>query len=98
MKQMRFSVDEIAGLLSVVFDKRLLPMVGSILYLGTALQTIIFAEESKFGVLTGVARAIKETEKISGDNYSFLQLTNCKVLGSLSDVMVTGEKASRDIE
>ena len=98
IKQMRFSVDEIAGLLSVVFDKRLLPMVGSILYLGTELQTIIFEEESKFGVLTGVARAIKETEKISGDNYSFLQLTNGKLLGSLSDGMGTGEKASRDSE
>ena len=73
-------------------------MVGSVLYMGTELQTIIFEEESKFGVLTGVARAIKETEKISGDNYSFLQLTNGKLLGSLSDGMGTGEKASRDSE
>lgn len=96
IKPTTFSVEEIAGLLSVVFNKRLLPVIGSISYLQKELQTVVFEEESRFGILTGVARAIKENEKISGDNYSFIQIGNGNLVGSISDGMGTGEKACSD--
>lgn len=91
-----FSVEEIAGVFSVVFNKRLLPKIGSISYLNGEMQTIIFEEESHFGILTGVARAIKEKERISGDAYSFIQTGNGNMVSAISDGMGTGEKACKD--
>lgn len=96
MRTSMFSVEEIAGVFSVVFNKRLLPKTGSISYLNGEMQTVVFEEESHFGVLTGVARAIKEKERISGDAYSFVQLGNGKIISSISDGMGTGEKACQD--
>lgn len=96
VKNTTFSVEEVAGVFSVVFNKRLIPAIGSLSYLQKEMQTVLFEEESRFGVLTGVARAVKEKEKVSGDNYSFLQIKNGNLTASLSDGMGTGEKACQD--
>lgn len=99
MKSLRtevFTVEEIADFLSVLFDKQLLPEKNSIFFLKDQFETVIFEERARFGVLTGAARAIKENEKISGDNYSFLETENGHMVMVLSDGMGSGEKACRD--
>ncbi|HKM04971.1 MAG TPA: SpoIIE family protein phosphatase [Lachnospiraceae bacterium] len=91
-----FSTEEIAGILSVNFNKRLMPTRGSVTYLREKPETIIFEEESKYGFLTGVAKAIKENEVISGDNYSISEIGNGNLIVALSDGMGSGEKACQD--
>lgn len=55
-----------------------------------------FVEDTKFKVLTGVARAIKDN--ISGDNFSILKLENGEVMLALSDGMGTGKEAGDESE
>ena len=47
-------------------------------------------------LLTGVAKAIKESETVSGDNYSFYEVENGRMVAALSDGMGSGEKACND--
>ena len=56
----------------------------------------IFVEDTKFKVLTGVARAIKD--KISGDNFSIMKLDKGEVVVALSDGTGTGEEAGDESE
>lgn len=91
-----FTVEEIADFLSVLFEKQLLPEKNSIFFLKQHFETVLFEEKSRFGVLTGTARAVKENEKVSGDNYSFLEAQNGHMMMVLSDGMGSGEKACRD--
>lgn len=53
-------------------------------------------EESRYHTLTGVAKAVKETEQISGDNYSFFEMETGNLTAVLSDGMGSGEKACAD--
>ena len=56
----------------------------------------IFVEDTKFKVLTGVARAMKD--KISGDNFSIMKLEDGEVIIALSDGMGTGKEAADESE
>ena len=47
-------------------------------------------------MLTGVAKAVKETEKISGDNYAFFTTGTGNQTAILSDGMGSGDKACAD--
>ena len=47
-------------------------------------------------MLTGVATAVKETEKVSGDNYAFFEMKPGNQTAILSDGMGSGEKACQD--
>ena len=67
-------------------------------YLTSEWNTYYFLEEPAYYLLTGVAKAVKETEKISGDNYSFYETDNGKMVVILSDGMGSGEKACSDSE
>ncbi len=55
-----------------------------------------FLEDTKFKVLTGVARAMKEN--VSGDNFSILRLENGEFMIALSDGMGTGKEAGEESE
>lgn len=91
-----FTVEEIADFLSVLFEKPLLPEKNSIFFLKHNFETVLFEERARFGALTGTARAVKENEKVSGDNFSFLESQNGHMMMVLSDGMGSGEKACRD--
>lgn len=56
----------------------------------------IFVEDTKFKVLTGVARAMKEN--VSGDNFSILKMETGEVMTALSDGMGTGREAGEESE
>ena len=87
---------DVADMLSVIMDKRLSLSVQSPTMVEAEEKTFYFMEEPPFAVLTGYARAVRETEKVSGDNYSVMELECGKIVAILSDGMGSGEKAGRE--
>lgn len=92
------SVADVADFISVAMNTRLRAAKNAPLYLTSEWNTYYFLEEPKFHLLTGSAKAVKETEKVSGDNYSFYEGDGGKMVVILSDGMGSGEKACRDSE
>lgn len=92
----QISVDDVADFISVAMNVRLCAAKNSPMYLTRNYNTYYFQEEPAYHLLTGVAKAVKETEKISGDNYSFYEAETGKMMILLSDGMGSGEKACED--
>lgn len=90
------SMEDVADFISVALNKRLCVSKNTPIYLTREWNTYYFVEEPAFHLLTGVAKAVKETEKISGDNYSFYEIDKGKMAVILSDGVGSGEKASED--
>ena len=57
---------------------------------------LIFIKDENFHVLTGMAKRQKDGQRVSGDNYSILNLENGKMVMILSDGMGYGEKAGAE--
>lgn len=91
-------VEEVGNLLSVFLNLRLMPVRTSPIFIGKEWGNYQYVEEPKFHVLTGVAKAVKEMESVSGDNYSFMEIKEGGLTAVLSDGMGSGEKACRDSE
>ena len=96
IKKNNLSSEEIGDLLSVLLNMRLISAQDNAFFLGADWQTFYYVEEARFHVLTGVASAVKETEKISGDNYTFFRREAGNLTAVLSDGMGSGEKACSD--
>lgn len=92
------SMEEVADFVSVAMNTRLCPARNTPQYLTREWNTYYFVEEPAYQLLTGVAKAIKETEVISGDNYSFCEQERGRMTALLSDGMGSGEKACQDSE
>lgn len=92
------SAEDVADYISVAMGNRLRAAKNAPMYLTPEWNTYYFLEEPAYHILTGVAKAVKETEKISGDNYSFYETDNGKMVVILSDGMGSGEKACSDSE
>jgi len=97
-KNIQTTSEEAAGYLSVLLNKRLQPIIGMPFFIGQEYVTLYFEEEARLSVLSGYAKAVKETEKVSGDNYSFFETNNGYYMAILSDGMGSGEKACADSE
>ena len=80
----------------MLFRSHLVSAGDNAFFIGEEWQTYYFVQEAKFHVLTGVAKAVKETEKISGDNYAFFEGNAGNLTAVLSDGMGSGEKACTD--
>lgn len=93
-----FTSTEMAGYLSVLLNRHLQACTGTAFFITDEYKYLYFEEEAKFSVLTGFAKAVKETEKISGDNYSFFETGSGIFTALLSDGMGSGEKACADSE
>lgn len=91
-------VEEIGNLLSVLFNMRLIPVKTSPVFVTKEWTSYQYVEEPKFHVLTGAAKAVKENESVSGDNYTFLEIREGTQIAVLSDGMGSGEKACSDSE
>lgn len=90
------SVEDVADFLSTAMNTRLRAAKNAPMYLTPEWNTYYFLEEPNFHLLTGVAKAVKETEKVSGDNYSFYEAEHGRMALILSDGMGSGDKACRD--
>ncbi len=84
--------------LSVLFGCSLTVGEESERYIGEEPGDFVFEEEPGYMVLTGVARAAKKDELLSGDSFSFLYPDSGETVLLLSDGMGSGEAASRDSE
>lgn len=93
-----YTSEEVADMLSVLLDQRLEASVASPYQVDREPHNYVFVEEAKYIVLTGTARAVKETESQSGDNYSIIESERGKLTVLLSDGMGSGEKACADSE
>ena len=96
--QRGFSAEETADMLSVLLEKRLVPSMNCPYMVDHCLRGYVFVEEAKYIVMTGAARAVKEMEPKSGDNYTVLESEKGKITLLLSDGMGSGEKACEDSE
>lgn len=96
LKTANLSSEEIGDLLSVLLNMHLVSAGDNAFFVGGEWQTFYYVQEAKFHVLTGVAKAVKETEKISGDNYAFFEGNAGNLTAVLSDGMGSGEKACAD--
>lgn len=90
------SSQEVADMLSVLLGRRLMISVTSPQQIQERETTYLFVEEPRFVVLSGSARAVKENETVSGDNYSIIQSDRGWMTVLLSDGMGCGEQASVD--
>ena len=90
-------IEDVADFISVALNIRLRAARNSPQYLTPDWSTYYFVEEPEYHVLTGVAKAVKETEEVSGDNYSFYEAENGRMAAILSDGMGSGKKACNDL-
>lgn len=90
------NVEEIAEYLSVLLDMRLQPSLKGAFFVTENPDNYYFEEEAKYMILSGFAKAVRETENISGDNYSFLETSEKEFICILSDGMGSGPKAFED--
>ena len=74
-------------------DRRLCAAKNTPTYLAGEYNTYYFLEEPPYHLLTGFAKAVKETEKVSGDSYSFYEADTGRLLVLLSDGVGSGENA-----
>ncbi len=91
-----YTVDELATLLSAFYDRRLLAAAECAATLSRSFDTFIFEDEPCFTAVTAVARAVKEGERISGDNFSIEEYADGKMVLMISDGMGSGKEACRD--
>ncbi len=92
------SCEQAADMLSVLMNRRMEASVASPYRIDREKRGYVFLEEASFVVLSGVARAVRENESVSGDNYALIQAEKGRLTTLLSDGMGSGEKASRDSE
>ncbi len=90
------STEDVADYLSVAMNRRLCVAKNTPAYLAAEFNTYYFLEEPPYHLLTGFARAVKETEKVSGDSYSFFEADTGRLLVLLSDGVGSGEAACRE--
>lgn len=95
-KKNTLSAEEIGDLLSVLLNMRLVSAQDNAIFIGADWQTFYYVEEARYHVLTGVAKAVKETERVSGDNYVFFETGTGNLTAVLSDGMGSGDKACND--
>ncbi len=91
-----FSTVKMAKILSVVLEEEMIQKESSSLYVMDDYLPFSFVCKPAFSVETGVARAVKETEKFSGDSYGFLEDEKGHFAILLSDGMGSGDKAMAD--
>jgi stage II sporulation protein E len=90
------TVKEVAIFISEVLGVRVKASEASKSVISRECENYSFLEDTKFKVLTGVARAMKEN--ISGDNFSILRLETGEFMIALSDGMGTGKEAGEESE
>jgi stage II sporulation protein E len=82
--------------LSSFFGRNLVTAHGSAASLGRNYGIFIFEEGARFSLLSSVSRAVKDTERISGDNFSLEEYSQNNAVLMISDGMGSGERANHD--
>jgi stage II sporulation protein E len=98
MKPCGIRTDEVADMLSVLLDHCFVTSATCPYMVDHEEQYYFFVEEPVFMVMPGYARAIRESESVSGDNYALIESVKGQMTVLLSDGMGSGEKACEDSE
>jgi len=61
-------------------------------------EAVSFVRDMNYKTLTGLARVAKSGETVSGDNFSFMELSTGELVMVLSDGMGSGSRACQDSE
>lgn len=93
-----FSTAKVAKIFSAVLNREVVPQESAPLYIMEDFSQFSFVLKPSFALQTGVARAVKETEKLSGDSYGFCEDEKGRFAILLSDGMGSGDKAMADSE
>ena len=95
-KQGGYLTTEVADMISVLLDRRLIPAPGTAYYLEKDISSFYFVEEPAFTILAGHAKAIREMEHVSGDSFSVYQSESAHVSLIVSDGMGSGTDACKE--
>lgn len=90
------SASVLGEFLSAFFDRRLVPSGESAQVIERAYNTFIYEDEPRYVVLSAISRAVREDEKISGDNFSMEEYNQSQVIVMIADGMGSGAQACRD--
>lgn len=96
LKGMCITSKEVARILSECTGRTMVVGRGERAMVGVEYGTIICVESAKYHTLQGVAKIGKGCEKISGDNFSLLELAGGKQGVILSDGMGAGQAAHQE--
>lgn len=91
-----YCVEEFAGLLSAFFGRRLVPSTESAYTMTKNFDIFMVEDEPNFMIVSAMSRAVKEDEKISGDNYSVEECGDGAIVLMIADGMGSGENACKD--
>ncbi|MCM1252409.1 MAG: SpoIIE family protein phosphatase [Clostridium sp.] len=89
-------MEDVAELISAAMNLKIHVFKNEPLFMAKEWNTYHFSEEPTYHILTGFAKAVKESESVSGDNYSFCEMEQGRVAAILSDGMGSGEKACEE--
>lgn len=95
-KRERIATEDVADMISVILDKRLKPVINCPYTVDEMPQSFVLEQETAYVVMTGFARAVKEDETISGDNYAVVETEDGHLVTMLSDGTGSGEIAGKD--
>ena len=98
IKSCGIRTDEVADMLSVLLDHCFVTSATCPYMVDNEENYYFFVEEPVFMVMPGYARAIRENESVSGDNYALIESIKGQMTVLLSDGMGSGEKACKDSE
>lgn len=93
-----FSTNKAAKILSLVLGYEFIQKESSPLYVMDEFSNFGFVLRPVFQVETGASKAVKETEKLSGDSYGYSEDEKGRFSILLSDGMGSGDKAMADSE
>lgn len=90
-----FETAEVAELLSRIYRKNMLSVTENTQYIHQKPVRLCFQEEVRYGMLAGVAKAVKDGETISGDSYLMREFGDGTYIAAIADGMGSGEEACR---
>lgn len=93
-----YDVVDIAELLSEVTHVSVLPDVSGYHYIHNEWIPLCFQEEVHFAVYGGFAKATREGEEVSGDNYLMREFGDGTYIAAIADGMGSGQEACEDSE
>lgn len=94
--EQKVAIKEIVQCVSHVSGRRFVPQSGSTSVLGSRYTTIVCREGPVYYTMQGTARIGKGCSRISGDNFTMMELPGGKKGAALSDGMGAGEEACKE--
>lgn len=93
-----YEVSEIAQLLSRVIHKSMVAVADGRQYVYREKVALLFCERVRFELLGGYAKATKESEEVSGDNFLMREFGDGTYIAAIADGMGSGEAACESSE